>query len=265
MGSEKSLSDIRVKSNCLVIAFDKNYKNIIIVGKSENVETAKLLLDIVLSHQIEVLRHNFGTKGEDRSRQEQIIDFIDLDEEIFNLLGGITAKYFEQIKEKYNIFLEKQPSQVKGRVRINITASSKDALLEAKKLFMLSSIVLLLLPEHVGILKSKLAELKEKSKIVCTIDHSLKDNSITGPTKITAIGSDEALKNFKLSVEMPLNITQKTNEEKPVSYTHLTLPTILLVQISVVAVSLKKKKQNARLVNHKLLKERVKARNTQAG
>eukprot|EP00831_Metopus_contortus_P002698 TRINITY_DN10999_c0_g2_i1.p1 TRINITY_DN10999_c0_g2~~TRINITY_DN10999_c0_g2_i1.p1 ORF type:complete len:111 (+),score=25.39 TRINITY_DN10999_c0_g2_i1:104-436(+) len=28
----------------------------------------------------------------------------------------------------------------------------------------------------------------------------------------------------------------------PVSYTHLTLPTILLVQISVVAVSLKKKK-----------------------
>eukprot|EP00831_Metopus_contortus_P005508 TRINITY_DN1208_c0_g1_i1.p2 TRINITY_DN1208_c0_g1~~TRINITY_DN1208_c0_g1_i1.p2 ORF type:complete len:120 (-),score=19.92 TRINITY_DN1208_c0_g1_i1:77-436(-) len=30
----------------------------------------------------------------------------------------------------------------------------------------------------------------------------------------------------------------------PVSYTHLTLPTILLVQISVVAVSLKKKKKN---------------------
>eukprot|EP00831_Metopus_contortus_P000238 TRINITY_DN10090_c0_g1_i2.p1 TRINITY_DN10090_c0_g1~~TRINITY_DN10090_c0_g1_i2.p1 ORF type:complete len:101 (+),score=16.43 TRINITY_DN10090_c0_g1_i2:313-615(+) len=29
----------------------------------------------------------------------------------------------------------------------------------------------------------------------------------------------------------------------PVSYTHLTLPTILLVQISVVAVSLKKKKK----------------------
>eukprot|EP00831_Metopus_contortus_P051426 TRINITY_DN4316_c0_g1_i1.p6 TRINITY_DN4316_c0_g1~~TRINITY_DN4316_c0_g1_i1.p6 ORF type:complete len:119 (+),score=26.43 TRINITY_DN4316_c0_g1_i1:198-554(+) len=34
----------------------------------------------------------------------------------------------------------------------------------------------------------------------------------------------------------------KPNEVKPVSYTHLTLPTILLVQISVVAVSLKKKK-----------------------
>eukprot|EP00831_Metopus_contortus_P035331 TRINITY_DN28145_c0_g1_i1.p1 TRINITY_DN28145_c0_g1~~TRINITY_DN28145_c0_g1_i1.p1 ORF type:complete len:119 (-),score=35.50 TRINITY_DN28145_c0_g1_i1:35-391(-) len=31
---------------------------------------------------------------------------------------------------------------------------------------------------------------------------------------------------------------------KAVSYTHLTLPTILLVQISVVAVSLKKKTQN---------------------
>eukprot|EP00831_Metopus_contortus_P057552 TRINITY_DN4992_c0_g1_i4.p2 TRINITY_DN4992_c0_g1~~TRINITY_DN4992_c0_g1_i4.p2 ORF type:complete len:106 (+),score=20.24 TRINITY_DN4992_c0_g1_i4:121-438(+) len=34
----------------------------------------------------------------------------------------------------------------------------------------------------------------------------------------------------------------------PVSYTHLTLPTILLVQISVVAVSLKKKKD--RLYQH---------------
>eukprot|EP00831_Metopus_contortus_P068185 TRINITY_DN60937_c0_g1_i1.p1 TRINITY_DN60937_c0_g1~~TRINITY_DN60937_c0_g1_i1.p1 ORF type:complete len:114 (-),score=14.12 TRINITY_DN60937_c0_g1_i1:23-364(-) len=34
-----------------------------------------------------------------------------------------------------------------------------------------------------------------------------------------------------------------TNLFNTVSYTHLTLPTILLVQISVVAVSLKKKKQ----------------------
>eukprot|EP00831_Metopus_contortus_P048489 TRINITY_DN3958_c0_g1_i1.p1 TRINITY_DN3958_c0_g1~~TRINITY_DN3958_c0_g1_i1.p1 ORF type:complete len:118 (-),score=8.77 TRINITY_DN3958_c0_g1_i1:29-382(-) len=33
----------------------------------------------------------------------------------------------------------------------------------------------------------------------------------------------------------------------PVSYTHLTLPTILLVQISVVAVSLKKKKQKIKM------------------
>eukprot|EP00831_Metopus_contortus_P042479 TRINITY_DN3368_c0_g1_i1.p1 TRINITY_DN3368_c0_g1~~TRINITY_DN3368_c0_g1_i1.p1 ORF type:complete len:108 (+),score=14.86 TRINITY_DN3368_c0_g1_i1:99-422(+) len=34
-----------------------------------------------------------------------------------------------------------------------------------------------------------------------------------------------------------------SNSHLPVSYTHLTLPTILLVQISVVAVSLKKKKK----------------------
>eukprot|EP00831_Metopus_contortus_P077290 TRINITY_DN7215_c0_g1_i3.p1 TRINITY_DN7215_c0_g1~~TRINITY_DN7215_c0_g1_i3.p1 ORF type:complete len:141 (+),score=47.49 TRINITY_DN7215_c0_g1_i3:76-498(+) len=33
-----------------------------------------------------------------------------------------------------------------------------------------------------------------------------------------------------------------------VSYTHLTLPTILLVQISVVAVSLKKKKNNKKII-----------------
>eukprot|EP00831_Metopus_contortus_P026875 TRINITY_DN22747_c0_g1_i3.p3 TRINITY_DN22747_c0_g1~~TRINITY_DN22747_c0_g1_i3.p3 ORF type:complete len:104 (-),score=39.16 TRINITY_DN22747_c0_g1_i3:54-365(-) len=34
----------------------------------------------------------------------------------------------------------------------------------------------------------------------------------------------------------------------PVSYTHLTLPTILLVQISVVAVSLKKKKESTNTI-----------------
>eukprot|EP00831_Metopus_contortus_P029137 TRINITY_DN24009_c0_g1_i1.p1 TRINITY_DN24009_c0_g1~~TRINITY_DN24009_c0_g1_i1.p1 ORF type:complete len:142 (+),score=31.44 TRINITY_DN24009_c0_g1_i1:1-426(+) len=36
-------------------------------------------------------------------------------------------------------------------------------------------------------------------------------------------------------------IKQSTKKQIPVSYTHLTLPTILLVQISVVAVSFKKK------------------------
>eukprot|EP00831_Metopus_contortus_P019646 TRINITY_DN18546_c0_g1_i2.p2 TRINITY_DN18546_c0_g1~~TRINITY_DN18546_c0_g1_i2.p2 ORF type:complete len:137 (-),score=25.75 TRINITY_DN18546_c0_g1_i2:39-410(-) len=42
----------------------------------------------------------------------------------------------------------------------------------------------------------------------------------------------------------------KTNYSiSPVSYTHLTLPTILLVQISVVAVSLKKKKFIMEYVN----------------
>eukprot|EP00831_Metopus_contortus_P052659 TRINITY_DN44217_c0_g1_i1.p2 TRINITY_DN44217_c0_g1~~TRINITY_DN44217_c0_g1_i1.p2 ORF type:complete len:123 (-),score=48.89 TRINITY_DN44217_c0_g1_i1:23-391(-) len=40
----------------------------------------------------------------------------------------------------------------------------------------------------------------------------------------------------------------------PVSYTHLTLPTILLVQISVVAVSLKKKKKDLLgLLSHYLI------------
>eukprot|EP00831_Metopus_contortus_P066392 TRINITY_DN59240_c0_g1_i1.p2 TRINITY_DN59240_c0_g1~~TRINITY_DN59240_c0_g1_i1.p2 ORF type:complete len:217 (-),score=32.62 TRINITY_DN59240_c0_g1_i1:92-742(-) len=37
-------------------------------------------------------------------------------------------------------------------------------------------------------------------------------------------------------------VNDRVLSSKPVSYTHLTLPTILLVQISVVAVSLKKKK-----------------------
>eukprot|EP00831_Metopus_contortus_P034480 TRINITY_DN27483_c0_g1_i1.p1 TRINITY_DN27483_c0_g1~~TRINITY_DN27483_c0_g1_i1.p1 ORF type:complete len:128 (-),score=27.79 TRINITY_DN27483_c0_g1_i1:36-419(-) len=42
-----------------------------------------------------------------------------------------------------------------------------------------------------------------------------------------------------------LNLSQSST---PVSYTHLTLPTILLVQISVVAVSLKKKKKQEHTV-----------------
>eukprot|EP00831_Metopus_contortus_P030309 TRINITY_DN24874_c0_g1_i1.p1 TRINITY_DN24874_c0_g1~~TRINITY_DN24874_c0_g1_i1.p1 ORF type:complete len:114 (-),score=24.33 TRINITY_DN24874_c0_g1_i1:57-398(-) len=40
---------------------------------------------------------------------------------------------------------------------------------------------------------------------------------------------------------------------KSVSYTHLTLPTILLVQISVVAVSLKKKKIHDRTVQQHVI------------
>eukprot|EP00831_Metopus_contortus_P028290 TRINITY_DN23558_c0_g1_i2.p4 TRINITY_DN23558_c0_g1~~TRINITY_DN23558_c0_g1_i2.p4 ORF type:complete len:132 (+),score=14.07 TRINITY_DN23558_c0_g1_i2:290-685(+) len=40
--------------------------------------------------------------------------------------------------------------------------------------------------------------------------------------------------------------TTKISKQIPVSYTHLTLPTILLVQISVVALSLKKKNDEDR-------------------
>eukprot|EP00831_Metopus_contortus_P038083 TRINITY_DN29985_c0_g1_i2.p3 TRINITY_DN29985_c0_g1~~TRINITY_DN29985_c0_g1_i2.p3 ORF type:complete len:108 (+),score=49.96 TRINITY_DN29985_c0_g1_i2:47-370(+) len=43
-------------------------------------------------------------------------------------------------------------------------------------------------------------------------------------------------------LRLPFKVDLKSEKQpKPVSYTHLTLPTILLVQISVVAVSLKKK------------------------
>eukprot|EP00831_Metopus_contortus_P081074 TRINITY_DN8445_c0_g1_i1.p1 TRINITY_DN8445_c0_g1~~TRINITY_DN8445_c0_g1_i1.p1 ORF type:complete len:159 (+),score=34.91 TRINITY_DN8445_c0_g1_i1:63-539(+) len=48
-----------------------------------------------------------------------------------------------------------------------------------------------------------------------------------------------------------------------VSYTHLTLPTILLVQISVVAVSLKKKKKKKRRVAQKELEIEYKQKHTE--
>eukprot|EP00831_Metopus_contortus_P021499 TRINITY_DN19622_c0_g1_i1.p1 TRINITY_DN19622_c0_g1~~TRINITY_DN19622_c0_g1_i1.p1 ORF type:complete len:170 (-),score=40.70 TRINITY_DN19622_c0_g1_i1:13-522(-) len=47
-----------------------------------------------------------------------------------------------------------------------------------------------------------------------------------------------------VKINAPIPQTRgQTPDNTPVSYTHLTLPTILLVQISVVAVSLKKKKK----------------------
>eukprot|EP00831_Metopus_contortus_P016690 TRINITY_DN17036_c0_g2_i4.p1 TRINITY_DN17036_c0_g2~~TRINITY_DN17036_c0_g2_i4.p1 ORF type:complete len:134 (-),score=18.78 TRINITY_DN17036_c0_g2_i4:12-413(-) len=61
---------------------------------------------------------------------------------------------------------------------------------------------------------------------------------------------DEAVESYQKAVTSPKAHAHHISEghrmagNVPVSYTHLTLPTILLVQISVVAVSLKKKKQN---------------------
>eukprot|EP00831_Metopus_contortus_P003102 TRINITY_DN11153_c0_g1_i1.p1 TRINITY_DN11153_c0_g1~~TRINITY_DN11153_c0_g1_i1.p1 ORF type:complete len:155 (-),score=64.26 TRINITY_DN11153_c0_g1_i1:17-481(-) len=49
---------------------------------------------------------------------------------------------------------------------------------------------------------------------------------------------------------------------QPVSYTHLTLPTILLVQISVVAVSLKKKKKVKSYTGVKIYNNKIHVRKT---
>eukprot|EP00831_Metopus_contortus_P004962 TRINITY_DN11854_c0_g1_i4.p1 TRINITY_DN11854_c0_g1~~TRINITY_DN11854_c0_g1_i4.p1 ORF type:complete len:121 (+),score=63.43 TRINITY_DN11854_c0_g1_i4:66-428(+) len=59
-------------------------------------------------------------------------------------------------------------------------------------------------------------------------------------------------------------IIKKTHKKtvRTVSYTHLTLPTILLVQISVVAVSLKKKKKTHQKTEAKAKKK--KKRTTQS-
>eukprot|EP00831_Metopus_contortus_P041908 TRINITY_DN32988_c0_g1_i1.p1 TRINITY_DN32988_c0_g1~~TRINITY_DN32988_c0_g1_i1.p1 ORF type:complete len:147 (+),score=51.12 TRINITY_DN32988_c0_g1_i1:26-466(+) len=57
-------------------------------------------------------------------------------------------------------------------------------------------------------------------------------------------------KNFTCLTRLDHNraLTQLALKTKPVSYTHLTLPTILLVQISVVAGALKKKRNTGPLV-----------------
>eukprot|EP00831_Metopus_contortus_P058102 TRINITY_DN50341_c0_g1_i1.p3 TRINITY_DN50341_c0_g1~~TRINITY_DN50341_c0_g1_i1.p3 ORF type:complete len:105 (-),score=34.46 TRINITY_DN50341_c0_g1_i1:31-345(-) len=66
----------------------------------------------------------------------------------------------------------------------------------------------------------------------CLID--LKENKDKSDLKIAKLCQKISERDLKL---------KECEKQIPVSYTHLTLPTILLVQISVVAVSLKKKKR----------------------
>eukprot|EP00831_Metopus_contortus_P031337 TRINITY_DN25586_c0_g1_i1.p1 TRINITY_DN25586_c0_g1~~TRINITY_DN25586_c0_g1_i1.p1 ORF type:complete len:146 (-),score=33.69 TRINITY_DN25586_c0_g1_i1:70-507(-) len=56
------------------------------------------------------------------------------------------------------------------------------------------------------------------------------------------IQENQVNKSTPIHIQLKLSDLISQTEKIPVSYTHLTLPTILLVQISVVAVSLKKKK-----------------------
>eukprot|EP00831_Metopus_contortus_P042030 TRINITY_DN33119_c0_g1_i1.p1 TRINITY_DN33119_c0_g1~~TRINITY_DN33119_c0_g1_i1.p1 ORF type:complete len:109 (+),score=14.25 TRINITY_DN33119_c0_g1_i1:179-505(+) len=62
------------------------------------------------------------------------------------------------------------------------------------------------------------------------------------PGKASSLLQSDKNSNAKLN-KFALNFLASPSP-LPVSYTHLTLPTILLVQISVVAVSLKKKHTN---------------------
>eukprot|EP00831_Metopus_contortus_P072407 TRINITY_DN6607_c0_g2_i1.p3 TRINITY_DN6607_c0_g2~~TRINITY_DN6607_c0_g2_i1.p3 ORF type:complete len:106 (-),score=6.90 TRINITY_DN6607_c0_g2_i1:52-369(-) len=61
------------------------------------------------------------------------------------------------------------------------------------------------------------------------------------PTKATTGRWSERTITHTGTETLPGLLREAAVENLPVSYTHLTLPTILLVQISVVAVSLKKK------------------------
>eukprot|EP00831_Metopus_contortus_P042340 TRINITY_DN33505_c0_g1_i1.p1 TRINITY_DN33505_c0_g1~~TRINITY_DN33505_c0_g1_i1.p1 ORF type:complete len:148 (-),score=54.08 TRINITY_DN33505_c0_g1_i1:50-493(-) len=68
----------------------------------------------------------------------------------------------------------------------------------------------------------------------------------------------EEYENTRSSKKEDLLCVIKEFSINPVSYTHLTLPTILLVQISVVAVSLKKKKPtDTKKHNHATQKQAV--------
>ena len=59
-------------------------------------------------------------------------------------------------------------------------------------------------------MKPKLPELQQKSKIVCATETKQAETSI-----ITAIGTEEALKNFRLAVETTLELETKVSEPLP--------------------------------------------------
>ena len=214
--SNKSLAEIRVKSNCLIVSFDKERKHIIVVGTEDNIVTAKLLIDVVLSHQIEVLQHYAENK--DEGTADHFSETVTIDEIIIDRLGGVDGEYFKMIKAKYKVELEvEEGTSVKGKYKIAINAQNDKTLQLAKKDLQLNLCQIPLSQKQEGYLKPKLNELQQKSKIICTIVEN-NEESTGGISNITAIGTEESLKNFKLAIETTLQLESKYHghETKPV-------------------------------------------------
>eukprot|EP00831_Metopus_contortus_P015977 TRINITY_DN16650_c0_g2_i1.p1 TRINITY_DN16650_c0_g2~~TRINITY_DN16650_c0_g2_i1.p1 ORF type:complete len:151 (-),score=17.42 TRINITY_DN16650_c0_g2_i1:76-528(-) len=78
-------------------------------------------------------------------------------------------------------------------------------------------------------------------KAFLKVSQLIKEKIISAPKNTQY---EPSINERKISHQSPFAIIVNPMYSASVSYTHLTLPTILLVQISVVAVSLKKKNQH---------------------
>jgi len=204
--SNKSLNEILVKSNSLIVSFDKERKSIIVVGKEENVETAKILIDVVLSHQSEVLQH-YAANKEEMPGIDNITEFVSLEEEILDRLGGLEGDYLRNVKAKYKVDLELTTEEaVGGKYKIAITGASEKMVQSAKKEVQLNNMIIPLKEKQLTYLRTKLLELQQKSKIVGIVENPGNENN--GPT-LNAIGTEDSLKNFRLAIETLLSYEAK--------------------------------------------------------
>ena len=213
--AERSLAEIRTKSNSLIVCFSSDRKSIQVVGREDSTETAKLLIDVVLSHQAEVLQRYASSKKDPSPPKEESTEEIELDEAILPLLGGLKGTYFETVRTKHNVVLslaEGRGSAGKSLIRIkasseNMAAAKKDLQLSAKR-------VVLLLSEEAR-LKSKFAELQKKSKVVCTTNSTTTEEAANSKVALTAIGTEESLRNYSLAIQTSLALESQYPESPP--------------------------------------------------
>ncbi len=201
--SNKSLVEIRVKSNSLIVSFDKEQKHIIVVGKEDNIETAKILLDVVLSHQVEVLQHYAASRDEGAGEVGQATDGVSLDENVMTLLGGIECDYFKQVsaRHKVELVLDQESEPVEGRCKLVITGNNEKTIQAAKKELQLGLTQIPVSTKQIDYLRIKLGELQQKSRVVSAAESAPTES---GEVVITAAGTEETLKNFRLAVETML-------------------------------------------------------------
>ena len=186
--SDDNLYGIKIKSNCLILSFDKDRKNIIVVGKEKNIETAKVLVGIVLTHQAEIMQRDLINK----EGSESYSDFVLIETIVWNHLGGIENKYFESIKERCHVDFKVIPSEDEvSKQRVNITGDNPKMVADAKNSIELESMMISLKDNEFNYLKTKVADLQQRSKLVDTIRD---EENFT----LTAIGTKDTLENFKL-------------------------------------------------------------------
>ncbi len=198
--SNKSLIEIQVKSNSLIVSFDKERKHIIVVGKEDNIETAKILLDVVLSHQVEVLQHYAASRDERAEEMDQAADSVSLDENVMTLLGGIECDYFKQVSARHRIelVLDQESEPVEGRCKLVIIGNNEKTIQAAKKELQLDLTQIWVSTKQIDYLRIKLGKLQQKSRVVSAAESAPTDS---GEVVITAAGTEETLKNFRLAVE----------------------------------------------------------------